>query len=307
MSSFYKNNFYEHFSRKNYNSLPDFRTDKNYLVRYNTKFDYSKSSKKSLAILYLNSGFGDLVINGVKRKINNEKFILSNPSDGYIEYFDNKNNKSIDVMAFVISHDLQNEFTFYASAKNANSLLDNPFGKSNDGSLLVEGIFNTHHYKSGKLIQSIFKTSNSSDFQTMCPNEISMQVMQSIYLDQVDWYNAAIKIPKQKISTKVETLKRILTAYEYIHDNINKKIEIEELSKISSLSGYHLFNAFKAIYGVTPHQYINNQKMSKASTYILEGKHSLTEIAILLGFNDLTVFGKIFKKTYGYSPSRLYK
>ena len=47
--------------------------------------------------------------------------------------------------------------------------------------------------------------------------------------------------------------------------------------------------------------------MSRAKSYLEKGQFSIGEIADFLGYSDMSVFGKVFKKTYGYCPSRYRK
>ncbi|MGD1894945.1 MAG: helix-turn-helix transcriptional regulator [Cyclobacteriaceae bacterium] len=159
------------------------------------------------------------------------------------------------------------------------------------------------HYKSGKLLQRIHQFSSESAFHLTDPEELSMNVLTSIYEDQYHGYALAKRVQAKKPSTQLETFKRLLIAYEYIHDNISEPISLEELARVSLLSKFHLYDSFKNVYGQTPHQYINRLKVAKAKEYIQQGENSIGEVADLFGFNDICVFSKIFKKIYGNPPS----
>jgi AraC-like DNA-binding protein len=90
----------------------------------------------------------------------------------------------------------------------------------------------------------------------------------------------------------------------YIKDSLETNISLDELALNSSLSKYHFLRIFKSSTGITPHQYILNQKIERSKELILKGMN-LSEVAFNLGFNDQSHFIKTFKKTYGYAPSQL--
>ncbi|SHE98506.1 AraC-type DNA-binding protein [Arenibacter palladensis] len=131
-------------------------------------------------------------------------------------------------------------------------------------------------------------------------------MLNTVYMDQRKGYDIAARFGVKKYSTRMETLKRLLIANDYINDNLTHSISLEEISRVSALSRFHLYSSFKKLYGQTPHQYINRLKMAKARNYIMTGEYTINEIADLFGYNDASVFGIIFKKIYGRSPSNYF-
>ena len=97
------------------------------------------------------------------------------------------------------------------------------------------------------------------------------------------------------------SLKRAL---EYICDNLDKNITLDELSLVASLSKYHFLRLFKEHYGITPHKYILTQRVNRAKMLIKKEKN-LSIIASKSGFCDQSHFIKSFKKIYGYTPSNI--
>ncbi|MCP4969308.1 MAG: AraC family transcriptional regulator [Arcobacter sp.] len=91
---------------------------------------------------------------------------------------------------------------------------------------------------------------------------------------------------------------------EYINDYIEINISLDELASLSNLSKYHFLRVFKKNIGLTPHQYIINQRIQKAKKLVLSGD-KLSNIAYSVGFNDQSHFIRNFKRIYGYSPKKL--
>ncbi|MEW7289606.1 helix-turn-helix transcriptional regulator [Aquimarina sp. 2304DJ70-9] len=296
----YKDIYYNHFSKKRGPLPPQFNRNDNFMMRFKTQLPYYGYNENSLTIIYFKEGVGDLVVKDKKVKVDGNKFIVSNPSYGW-EYF-NKSEDYIDVLSFAISDDLIAKFNFFAFASEE-QLLSVPLEKIEQKSFFIEKIYNADHYPSGRLLKQIHQQSLTSNYEYLNPQELTIEVLQAIYQDQFRAYRMADQIVATKASTKIEVLKRLLVAYEYIHDNAERKITIEDLSQAAALSEYHLYNSFKKVFGKTPHQYAISLKMRKAKDYIDIGHINISEIADILDFPDLASFSKLFKKTYGCSPA----
>lgn len=287
--------------KKEYSSVPpQFNQQDNYIMRFNAPLPYYTYNGNSLTIIYFKKGVGDLIINTKKAKIENNKFIIANPNRDW-EYI-NEKNKPIDVLSFVLAEQLISEFNFFSIA-NSQQLLDTPFESKAHAPFFIENCFNANHYQSGQLLKQIYAYSNTENYPLISPNELAFEVVQAIFNDQITAYEMARKIKASKKSTQLETLKRLLIAYEYIHDNLHKKISIEELSITAGLSAFYLYTSFKLIFGKTPHQYIIHQKINKAKVLLQSKSLTITQVSDYLNFPDLPTFSKLFKKIVGISPS----
>lgn len=93
----------------------------------------------------------------------------------------------------------------------------------------------------------------------------------------------------------------------YINNNIDKQISLEDISKIVFLSKAQIINIFKEEYGLTPYSYIINEKISFAKRMLLGTSLSISNIADSLSFTDAQYFSNYFKKYTGVSPSKYRK
>ena len=306
----YTDKFYNHFESHIYGASVlngDFNSvrkvnEENLLLRYKAKIPFYDFQQNSLTIRYFKKGQGKLVFKDKILNIKDDQYLVLNPNEGW-KYYNEKNNY-IDVLSFGLTDELVDGFTFYATSKEE-KLLDDPYGSPAESLQFFEGNLNSNHYNSGRLLQQMYSLSNTQDFKLVSPKDWSYEILQVLALDQ-KWSQKMMKnIAAKKNSTKIEIMKRLLIAYEFIHDNIEKPISIEELSYESSLSKFHLYDSFKKTFGKTPHQYINRLKTRKAKELLQSNDVSVSEVADTLGFNDSSVFSKVFKKAYGFSPSRL--
>lgn len=104
------------------------------------------------------------------------------------------------------------------------------------------------------------------------------------------------------------TVALIMPAVEYIHKNYSKEyIYISELSAKCRISEDYFRKIFKNVYGISPLKYINNLKLSYSKELINSGMYTLTEVAELSGYTDISYFSKEFKKAYCIWPSEYAK
>ena len=96
--------------------------------------------------------------------------------------------------------------------------------------------------------------------------------------------------------------KEVKCAIGYIQNNYDKKITLEELSKVTYIDKYTLSKKFKEFTGITIVDYINNYRCKKALLMIENGEQ-IGSAARLCGFNNISFFTRTFKKYTGNLPS----
>jgi AraC-like DNA-binding protein len=61
---------------------------------------------------------------------------------------------------------------------------------------------------------------------------------------------------------------------------------------------------FKRVTGVTPHQWVLRARLRDAARRLADTRAPVTEIALDVGFEDLSNFIRTFRAEFGVSPSR---
>ena len=89
---------------------------------------------------------------------------------------------------------------------------------------------------------------------------------------------------------------------QYINCHINQTIEIDELVKLTRWEKHHFSRMFNKYVGMTPYQYILNQKIDYSKSLLIETNNQIIDIAFELGFNSHSNFSIRFKKISGYTP-----
>lgn len=90
----------------------------------------------------------------------------------------------------------------------------------------------------------------------------------------------------------------------YIDNNYSESITLETLADMCHGSPYHLHRTFRKVMGITPVDYIQNKRISKASEYLLHTERTVTDIALTVGMPNTPYFITLFKKKTGYTPTQ---
>ena len=92
---------------------------------------------------------------------------------------------------------------------------------------------------------------------------------------------------------------------EYIHENLDQQLTLAELSFIANMSSFHFARTFKQAIGMAPHQYVLHTRIERAKGLLLQGKLSVAEVAMRVGFFDQSHFTRYFKRIVGVTPQTL--
>ncbi|MFP4015710.1 MAG: helix-turn-helix domain-containing protein [Halanaerobiales bacterium] len=93
----------------------------------------------------------------------------------------------------------------------------------------------------------------------------------------------------------------------YLKENFNQKLSLDELASTVNYSPYHLIRIFKTETGKTPFEYLLDIKINYAKELLKTTKLSVKDIGFSSGFNNRSHFSVIFKRKTRYSPSQYRK
>ncbi len=96
------------------------------------------------------------------------------------------------------------------------------------------------------------------------------------------------------------TIQKRLIAY--IHAHPSSPITISDLAEQADLSSYHFARMFKHSFGVSPHQYVTEQRLQRAYQQITKDDLDLQSIALENGFFDQSHFNRRFKQRFQMTP-----
>ena len=114
--------------------------------------------------------------------------------------------------------------------------------------------------------------------------------------------NATTIITRQSTDICATTDKQIAKALNFIHQNIENNINVEDVLKTVSISRRALEKRFLEVTDSAVYKYICLLRIRKFSDRILESEKSIYEIAIELGYNDNKNLSRLFKQIHGCTP-----
>ena len=91
-------------------------------------------------------------------------------------------------------------------------------------------------------------------------------------------------------------------AKQLISDNLSENIEVAELARACALSRSYFSRAFKCSTGLSPQEWIREQRLARAKCLIQHTAMSLTQISQECGFCDQSHFSHIFSRAEGVNP-----
>jgi transcriptional regulator GlxA family with amidase domain len=94
----------------------------------------------------------------------------------------------------------------------------------------------------------------------------------------------------------------ILSAQNYIEENYNEKITVDELAERFNLGRRTFERRFKKATTNTIIEYIQRVKVEAAKVELEKGKKNVAEIMYDVGYTDSKSFRDVFKKFAGMSP-----
>jgi AraC family transcriptional regulator len=74
------------------------------------------------------------------------------------------------------------------------------------------------------------------------------------------------------------------------------------LASMARMSPYHFLRTFRAVTGVTPHQWLLRARLRDAAGRLASTHTPVTNIALDVGFDDLSNFTRSFRAEFGASP-----
>lgn len=105
-----------------------------------------------------------------------------------------------------------------------------------------------------------------------------------------------------------DALQKLTPAIAYIDANFTSEIiQIEKLAQLCGISQPYLRRLFQTAFAVSPAIYVRNKRINYAKDLLQSGEYSVTDAALLSGFNDAAYFSREFRKETGMSPNQYFK
>jgi AraC-like DNA-binding protein len=117
----------------------------------------------------------------------------------------------------------------------------------------------------------------------------------------VDLTRGERRLPLQATS---RDRRRCVEAALWLDAHSGEPVKLEDAAAEAGLSAFHFLRMFAQVIQTTPHQYLILCRLRRGAELLARPDHSVTDIALESGFEDLSNFERTFKRAAGVSPGR---
>ncbi|MGH8264486.1 MAG: helix-turn-helix domain-containing protein [Steroidobacteraceae bacterium] len=96
--------------------------------------------------------------------------------------------------------------------------------------------------------------------------------------------------------------RRAVRAALWLDEHAHEEVDLETAARRVGLSPYHFLRVFAEVLGVTPHQYVVRSRLRRAAALLSRDDRPITDIALDVGFRDLSNFVRTFHRAAGVAP-----
>jgi AraC family transcriptional regulator len=107
---------------------------------------------------------------------------------------------------------------------------------------------------------------------------------------------------RKAAKTSARDRRRAVEAALWIDAHAHQPIDLERAAAEVEVSPFHFLRLFANSLGVTPHQYLVRSRLRRAARLLADDVRPITDIALDVGFGDLSNFVRTFHRAAGVSP-----
>src|SRR6266536_718810 len=106
------------------------------------------------------------------------------------------------------------------------------------------------------------------------------------------------------MSRAVEDLhRRLLRARDAMDRAYAEPLDVRAVAAVAFISEAHFSRSFRAVFGETPHRYLQRRRVERSMFLLRETNRSVTDICFDVGFMSLGTFSRTFREIIGETPS----
>src|SRR5215204_6331221 len=80
-------------------------------------------------------------------------------------------------------------------------------------------------------------------------------------------------------------------------------LDVAAIAAVAFISQAHFSRSFRAVFGETPHRYLQRRRVERSMFLLRETDRSITDICLDVGFTSLGTFSRTFREIVGETPS----
>lgn len=258
---------------------------------------------RSFSVKYVLDGCERYTVNGKRYHVTNGEYLLANThSEGSVE-IDSK--QIVKGLCIDIAPEILSEVVA-SFIRPDTAIPDSDLDRFFTTADFFENRYPAEQTQVGLFLQELGSELSASPHDKREFNkEFYYTLSEKLVADHVPVFRQLKSISSIKAETRKELLRRITAGKEFMDKQWMLPLYMEQIALECGLSEYHFFRLFKAVFGISPHQYLIRKRLDEALNLLRKRTCSISDAAFICGFSDIYSFSKAFKKQYGMAPTKL--
>jgi len=106
------------------------------------------------------------------------------------------------------------------------------------------------------------------------------------------------------VSREVEEFnRRLLRARDAMDRAYAEPLDVPAVAAVAHISEAHFIRSFRAVFGETPHRYLQRRRVERSMFLLRDTDRSVTDICFDVGFTSRGTFSRTFREIVGEAPS----
>jgi AraC-like DNA-binding protein len=97
--------------------------------------------------------------------------------------------------------------------------------------------------------------------------------------------------------------RRLLRARDAMDRAYAEPLDVRAVASVAHVSEAHFIRSFRAVFGETPHRYLQRRRVERSMFLLRETDRSITDVCLDVGFTSLGTFSRTFREIVGETPS----
>ena len=242
----------------------------------------------SLGIIHIYKGCCDITVNLEKKRINKDDILVVLPSQIFeiIQY-----SNDFEVKAVFVDSEMIVEAGYHIKSQNLIEFLSPQYPKIIS---LDRKTARDVKYNFMKIYSYIFKNNN------VFSHELVIHHLSILMYELGNFYHHMVNSSEGYIPNRKEELSKqfILSVGTHFKENREVQFYADKLF----VSRKHLTKVITEVLNKSPKLIISDAVILEAKVLLKNPNFTISDVANLLNFSDLSIFNKFFKKNTGYSP-----
>jgi len=273
---------------------------RNIIFRATTKAVEYPEHWGGLSVKTICTGEEYFFLEGERFVLSPEKFLILN--DG--QYYGSQVRSNTEVESFTINFTQQ----FVAKARAALLLEESRLIDQPDASPAHTIEFIQHFHRHDDIItpciRLIYQLSQNFHANRQRIEEAYFYLLRALLQKQMGVQLEMHRTPGRKRATKEELFRRLMRGRDFVESNFHLPLSLQDMARVSCLSVYHFLESFRKLFGCTPYQYLTKVRLERAKIMLETSDVSVQQVCQQVGYEDISSFSKLYKKTFGISPSK---